>query len=60
MARTMLMHEMMSMVISQKWRKPMMSVRVSRIARITRTQILGWEGSIGWVLKLRWLDQEGK
>ena len=45
----MLMQEMMSMVIPQKWRKPMMSVRVSRIARITRRQILGWEGSIGWV-----------
>lgn len=41
MARTMLMQEMMSMVMPQKWRNPMMSVRVRMIARITRMQILG-------------------
>ena len=40
MARTMLMHEMMSMVMPQKWRKPMMSVRVRMMARMTKMQIL--------------------
>ena len=41
MARTMLMQEVTSMVIFQKWRNPMMSTRVSDTHDNTTTQICG-------------------